>query len=373
MGSMPVAKFLSVIQQQNFQNALRESDDPHQRQRVLMLLLRNDGKTYEEIMTFIGCSYRSVAHWCIHGNPDDLERLKDQRSKGNYRKATTEYIERLLVVIEQNPCEFSYEFGRWTTARLATHLEKETQIRLSSVQVGRILRQKKYSYLWAKHSLEEKQDIEKRATFKAQLEAELALTVQSPERLQVWFWDESGFSLRVIRRKQWTKRGKRKSVSGKRSRGRVNVMGGLRYADRRQQCYFIEQGNGKSFYTNLVKLNQFVKQEWVDQGNVECEFEQKGPKILLVLNNASYHKKQEVIDQLSTECPNLELCFLPPYSPDYNLIELLWHSCKEFIAHRLFQSTDELKDLLDRLLNKGELKIEWKRKVKNKGNAGLAN
>ena len=142
MESMPVAKFLSVIQQQNLQNALRESDDPHQRQRVLMLLLRNDGKTYEEIMTFIGCSYRSVAHWCIHGNPDDLERLKDQRSKGNYRKATTEYIERLLVVIEQSPCEFSYEFGRWTTARLATHLEKETQIRLSSVQVGRILRQK---------------------------------------------------------------------------------------------------------------------------------------------------------------------------------------------------------------------------------------
>ena len=217
------------------------------------------------------------------------------------------------------------------------------------------------------------QDGEKRSAFKEKLEAELLGTKQTPERLQVWFWDESGFSLRVIRCKQWTKQGKRKTLTGKRSRGRVNVMGGLRYDDRKQQCYFIEQGNGDSFYASLIKLNQFVLKEWVDKGNLECEFEQKGPRVLIVLDNASYHKKQEVIDKLKTECPNLELCFLPPYSPDYNLIELVWHSCKEFIAHRLFQSGDELRDLLDRLLNKGELKIKWKRKAKNKGNAVLAN
>jgi len=139
---MPVPKFLTPLQQENLQNALRESEDAHQRQRILMLLLRNDGKTYEAIVDFIGCSYRSVAHWCICGNPDDLESFKDQRSKGNYRKATDAYIEQLLVVVEQSPSELGYEFGRWSTARLALHLEKETQIKLSSVQVGRILRQK---------------------------------------------------------------------------------------------------------------------------------------------------------------------------------------------------------------------------------------
>ena len=338
-----------------------------------MLLLRNDGKTYEEIMQFIGCSYRSVAHWCVHGDPDDLESLKDLRSRGNYRKATVEYIERLLVIIEQLPSELGYEFGRWTTARLASHLSKETQIQMSSVQVGRILRQKKYRYLWAKYSLEEKQDAEHRAAFKDKLAAELLGAKHSPEQLQIWFWDESGFSLRVIRRKQWGKQGNRKALSGKRSRGQVNVMGGLRYDDRRRQCYFIEQGNGDSFYANIVKLNEFVQKEWVEKGNLDCEFDQNGSRILVVLDNASYHKKQEVIEKLSTECPNLELWFLPPYSPDYNLIELVWHSCKEFIAHRLFQSSDELKDLLDRLLNQGELEVQWKRKVKNKGNAVLAN
>jgi transposase len=366
---MPVAKFLNPGQQKTLQNELRTNEDPHQRQRILMVLLRNDGKTYEEIMAFIGCSYRSVAYWCVHGNPDDLDSFKDGRSEGNYRKATPEYIEELLRIIEQEPKEFGYEFGRWTTSRLATHLAKTLGIQMSSVQVGRILKQKKYRYLWAKYSLEDKQDAEKRASFKVQLEEELERSEALPEKLQVWFWDESGFSLRVIRRKQWGKRGKRKKLSGKRSRGRVNLMGGLRYSDRKQKCYFIEQGNGDSFKNNLVKLNDFIQQEWVENGNIESEFTLKGPRVLIVLDNASYHKKQAVIDQLKDECPNLELCFLPPYSPDYNLIELVWHSCKEFIAHRLFKSVDELRDLLDRLTNQGELNIQWKRKVKNKGNA----
>ena len=64
--------------------------------------------------------------------------------------------------------------------------------------------------------------------------------------------------------------------------------------------------------------------------------------------------------------------FLPAYSPDLNLIELVWHSCKEYIAHRLFQTVDELRELLDQLLNQGKLKIKWQRNIKNKGDALIA-
>ena len=40
--------------------------------------------------------------------------------------------------------------------------------------------------------------------------------------------------------------------------------------------------------------------------------------------------------------PNLHLKYLPEYSPDYNLIELVWHSAKEYIAGRLFKLIDLL-------------------------------
>jgi transposase len=68
---------------------------------------------------------------------------------------------------------------------------------------------------------------------------------------------------------------------------------------------------------------------------------------------------------------NLHLEFLPEYSPDYNLIELVWRSAKEYVANRLFKSVEELEFLLHRLLNEGELVIEWGRKLKNKGNAAI--
>jgi hypothetical protein len=51
------------------------------------------------------------------------------------------------------------------------------------------------------------------------------------------------------------------------------------------------------------------------------------------------------------------------------LIELVWHSAKEYIAHRLFKSIEDLELLLHRLLNEGDLVIQWNLKIKNKGNA----
>lgn len=64
---MPAKGFISQAQRKTLQAALRESKDAGFTQRVLMLLLLNDGKTYQQISEFLGCSYRSVAYWCVQG------------------------------------------------------------------------------------------------------------------------------------------------------------------------------------------------------------------------------------------------------------------------------------------------------------------
>ena len=116
--------------------------------------------------------------------------------------------------------------GRWTGERLATYLAQETGITLTGTQVRRILKQKKYAYHWAKYTLEDKQDPIKREAFKEKLAGYLEASKLEPEKLQVWFWDESGFSMRVLRRKTWSQKGHRRHLTGQRRRGRVNVMGG---------------------------------------------------------------------------------------------------------------------------------------------------
>ena len=78
------------------------------------------------------------------------------------------------------------------------------------------------------------------------------------------------------------------------------------------------------------------------------------------------------MDKIEQSLPNIQLCFLPANSPDFNLIELVWHSCKEFIAHRLFESVNQLQEILNKLLNQGEIIISWSRSIQNKGNRAIA-
>ena len=163
---MPAKNCLSLSEKKNLQEAIKREENPKIRERILMLLLLNDGKTYQEIAGFLGCSQRRVAYWCVHGDPANLESLEDGRKQGNYKKATDNYIQLLLEVVDKEPKEFGYEFGRWTGKRLSEHLEKETGIKLSKSQIGRILSREKYVYIWGKYSLEDKQDKKKEKPLK---------------------------------------------------------------------------------------------------------------------------------------------------------------------------------------------------------------
>jgi transposase len=366
---MPAKNHLSQEQRKRLLKTLKQHENPYVREKVFILLLINDGKTYQQTSEFLDIAYPTVAYWAVHGDPDNIDSFLDGRREGNFRKVTQEYEDLLLRIIEKEPAEYGYEFGRWTAARLATHLEQATGIKLSGSQVRRRLEKKKYVYLWAKYSLEDKQNPEKRKAFKEKLSEDLRLTKESPERLQVWFWDESGFSLRVIRRKTWGRKGHRKKVTGQRRKGRVNVMGGLRYHDKKRINFVIKKGNADVFYEQIKLLNAFLLQEWIEQGNKVENFINCSAKIVIILDNASFHKRKDILEKIEAEMQNIILEFLPPYSPDYNLIELVWHSAKEYIAHRLFESVEQLEELLNKLLNEGGLIIKWERKVKNKGNS----
>ncbi len=144
----------------------------------------------------------------------------------------------------------------------------------------------------------------------------------------------------MIKRRNWTKKGKKRKIQGQRRTGRVNIMGGLRYSDKKRVCFVIEKGDSITFFEPLKNLIQEIKKEGVAKGNNPEDFETLVPKIVIILDNASFHKKAEIIEKITTELPNIQLEYLPAYSPDYNLIELVWHtakadkSAKEYIAHR---------------------------------------
>src|SRR4028118_1234176 len=98
---MSAKNFLKPRQKEQLQKALRESNSPDFTERVLILLLKNDGKTYPEITDFLGCSYQTVAYWCLHGDPSNLESLRNQPDPGKFRQATQENILREPEIFRQ--------------------------------------------------------------------------------------------------------------------------------------------------------------------------------------------------------------------------------------------------------------------------------
>ncbi|WP_416350959.1 hypothetical protein [Rivularia sp. UHCC 0363] len=57
-----------------------------------------------------------------------------QKQKERLLKMLKEYENLLLEIVDKEPAEYGYDFGRWTSARLATYLETKTGIKLSSLK-----------------------------------------------------------------------------------------------------------------------------------------------------------------------------------------------------------------------------------------------
>lgn len=59
-------------------------------------------------------------------------------------------------------------------------------------------------------------------------------------------------------------------------------------------------------------------------------------KIVMILDNARIHHAKYLQDFLEENEDRLELIFLPPYSPQLNLIEGLWKWLKESVINNVF-------------------------------------
>ena len=68
---MPAKNHLSQEQKERLVKTLKEHENPYVREKVLILLLMNDGKTYQDISSFLDISYPTVAYWAVHGDPDN--------------------------------------------------------------------------------------------------------------------------------------------------------------------------------------------------------------------------------------------------------------------------------------------------------------
>jgi transposase len=92
-----------------------------------------------------------------------------------------------------------------------------------------------------------------------------------------------------------------------------------------------------------------IYKETADKDLMLAYFSQVLPKLkpgsIIVMDNASFHKSKELRDLFRRF--NIELLYLPPYSPDLNPIEKIWGNIKKELRNYF----DYSKNLFENLCN----------------------
>jgi transposase len=121
----------------------------------------------------------------------------------------------------------------------------------------------------------------------------------------------------------WFRKGDKVALKRTSGRKRVNIHGALNLET--FDCPFVESltVNGESTIHLLEKL----------------EARNPGKHIHVILDNAPYHHARMVRDWLKRKKNRINLIFMPPYAPHLNPIERLWGVMHKYVTHNRFYAS----------------------------------
>ncbi len=179
----------------------------------------------------------------------------------------------------------------------------------------------------------EKADIDKQEKFKNN-KLERLIKLAKGQRIKLFFGDAAHFVHQPFQGYLYGI--KRFFVRAAAGRKRLNVLGALDAISKSITTICNESYiNAKT----VCQLLELLAQQYV------------GEQIYLILDNARYQKCQLVFE--TAQRLNIKLIYLPPYSPNLNLIERLWRFTKKKVLYNKFYSSfDEFKNAISLCFDK---------------------
>ncbi|MEA3383547.1 MAG: IS630 family transposase [Campylobacterota bacterium] len=171
--------------------------------------------------------------------------------------------------------------------------------------------------------------------------------LESQNKIDIYYFDESGFSHTSNIPKLWTPI-RTTAIIKTFVAKRINVLG---------------------FLSKNGTLKSYIADGRVDSDKVIEVFDDFANNLskptVVVLDNASYHKSKKFKANLFRWMnQGLTLLYLPPYSPQLNIIEILWRFMKYiWIDYKAYLSFENLKEYIETIFKKygNEFVINFKR------------
>lgn len=129
----------------------------------------------------------------------------------------------------------------------------------------------------------------------------------------------------------WARRGQRPALCANAGRARYSVLGG----------YSAVSGQYAGVAT-VGMVNALTVCQWIDA--LEAAFPE-AERITVYVDNARYFHARLVKAYLIGK--RVRFVYLPPYSPNLNLIERLWKFCKKTVLCRFYQTFSQFTEAIE--------------------------
>lgn len=272
--------------------------------RLKTVLFLNKGFSYEQV--------------------SDLLLLDENTIRNNYQLYIEQGLSSLLMYNYVKPLSYLSEEE---LQKLDAHLQKKMYLHSKDIRhyievtygvtytlegVRALLARLNYVYKKTKH-LPGKGDLEKQKAFEKQYHK---LKANKGKADKIYFMDGVHPSHNSMLCNGWIKKGTEKAIKSNTGRDRLNINGACNVEDGAVIIHEDVSVNAQSTIFLFDKMQ---------------EHQTKGT-LFVIADNARYYRSKLVAEYLAKNT-RIKLIFLPPYSPNLNLIERLWKFYKEKILY----------------------------------------
>ena len=302
---------------------MKHDATPRARVRAHGILLSAQGMKIKEIAKIYQVDRDTVATWIKKWEQHGVASLYDKPRSGRPPKLTLAEQDLARQYIKEEPrC----------LKQVVERLRQKTAKRLSISSLKRLAKKARLRWKRVRKSLKSLRDPEEFT--KCQRELEALQKQEDQGKIDLYYFDESGFTLDPYIPYAWQEPGTVREIPATKGT-RINIVG-LMNRKNDFHPYMFEQSINTSVI--VACLNDF------------CQKIKK--KTMVVMDNSSIHTSEEFEDYIAQwKKKGLHIKYLIPYAPELNLIEILWRHIKYlWLPFSAYQCMEALREALEHIL-----------------------
>jgi transposase len=320
---MPFTRLVTLENQHLLQRIYRQSRHHAVRQRAHCILLRSQGKSVAQLLDIFPVSRKTLYNWFEAWETRSVAGLYDRAGRGRKPTFTPEQQAQIGKWTQEHPRQLK---------QVLQKIKEQWGTDVSHKTLTRVLKRLQMSWHRFRRIVGGAPDREEYADKQAQLETLKQLEDQG--ELDLYYLDETGFCLIPYIPYGWQPIGQTLEIFSRRSQ-RLNVLG------------LMNRRNHLEAYVSTQSITSEVVIACID-----TFFPQVNQRTVIVMDQASIHTSDAIRDKLEEwQQRNIEIFELPSYSPELNLIEILWRFIKyEWIEISAYRSWQSLVDYVEKVL-----------------------